>query len=61
MEDHVQDSVMQNMRRYNELHAMSETGQLSQQQFIAEIQKLRWQDSRGIWWTIDPAGTLLDL
>ena len=59
MEDHVQDYVLQNMRRYHDLRARSDAGQLSQQQFIVEIQKLRWQDSHKVWWTIDPAGALL--
>jgi hypothetical protein len=59
MEDHVQNLVTQNLRRFHDLRAKREAGQISQYHFLAEIQKLRWQDGHGVWYTIDPTGTLL--
>lgn len=46
-------------QRYQQLRMMRDTGQLHPQQFMAEVQKLRWQDRQGIWWMIDPNGALL--
>jgi hypothetical protein len=46
-------------QRYQQLRAMREAGQLSPQQFMAELQKLRWQDGSRAWWTINPQGVLL--
>jgi hypothetical protein len=46
-------------QRYQQLRAMRETGRLSPQQFIAELQNLRWQDGSQFWWTIDPEGVSL--
>ena len=47
------------LRRYHDLCATRDAGQISPQQFAAEIGRLRWRDGRGVWWMIDPAGTLL--
>ena len=46
-------------QRYQQLHAMREAGQLSPQQFMDELQKLRWQDGRQVWWTINPEGVFM--
>jgi hypothetical protein len=46
-------------QRYQQLRAMRETGRLSPQQFIAELQNLRWQDGSQFWWTINPEGVFL--
>jgi len=46
----------QYQQRYLQLSSLRGTGQLSPQQFVAEVQKLRWQDSRKIWWTITTEG-----
>ena len=43
-------------QRYQQLRAMREAGQLSPQQFLTELQRLRWQDGRGVWWTINQDG-----
>jgi hypothetical protein len=46
-------------QRYQQLCARREAGQLSPQQFMAEVQKLRWQDGSRVWWTINPQGDFL--
>jgi len=46
-------------QRYQQLRAMRDAGQLSPQQFIAEVQKLRWQDSSRVWWAINTDGAFL--
>lgn len=46
-------------QRYQQLRAMRNAGQLNPQQFIAEVQKLRWQDSRQVWWGINTDGACL--
>jgi len=46
-------------QRYQQLHAKREAGQVSQQQFMAEVQKLRWQDGSRVWWKINPEGDFL--
>lgn len=46
-------------QRYQQLRAMREAGQLNPHQFIAEVQKLRWQDSSRVWWTINTDGVFL--
>jgi hypothetical protein len=46
-------------QRYQQLRGMREEGQLSPQQFLAELQKLRWQDSNLLWWTINPEGVFM--
>jgi hypothetical protein len=46
-------------QKYQQLRAKQETGQLSPQQFITEVQKLRWQDGSQFWWTINPEGVFL--
>lgn len=38
---------------------MRDAGRMSPQQFLAEIQTLRWQDSNGVWWQISAEGALL--
>lgn len=53
------DYFRQFQQRYQQLRAMRDAGQLHPQQFMVEVQKLRWQDRQGIWWMIDPNGTLL--
>lgn len=45
--------------KYRQLRAMRDAGQMSPQQFLAEIQMLRWQDSNGVWWQISVEGALL--
>lgn len=47
------------MQRYHQLCALRAAGQLHPQQFMAEVQQLRWQDARGDWWMIDPNGIVL--
>jgi len=51
--------VSQFQQRYQQLRAMREAGRLSPQQFIAELQNLRWQDGNQFWWTINPDGVFL--
>ena len=46
-------------QRYQKLCAMREAGQLSPQQFMAELNKLRWQDGSRMWWKINPEGVPL--
>jgi len=46
-------------QRYQQLRAMRDAGRLSPQQFMAELQKLRWQDGSRVWWTINPEGVFL--
>ena len=46
-------------QRYQQLCARREAGQLSPQQFMAELQKLRWQDGSRVWWTINPEGVFM--
>lgn len=46
-------------QRYQQLRGMRDAGQLSPQQFMAELQKLRWQDGSRVWWTINPEGVFL--
>jgi hypothetical protein len=46
-------------QRYQQLRGMLQAGQLSQQQFIAEVQNLRWQDANQYWWTITTEGIFL--
>lgn len=45
--------------KYWQLRAMRDAGQMSPQQFLTEIQTLRWQDSTGVWWQISAEGALL--
>lgn len=45
--------------RYQQLRAMRDAGRMSPQQFLAELQTLRWQDSNGVWWQISAEGALL--
>lgn len=45
--------------RYRQVRAMRDAGRVSPQQFLAEIQTLRWQDSNGVWWQISAEGALL--
>ncbi len=47
------------LQQYQHLSAMLAAGKIHPQQFMAEVQKLRWQDAHGIWWMIDPNGALL--
>ncbi len=49
----------QYQQRYQQLCAMRNAGQLTPQQFTAELQKLRWQDSRKVWWMINPEGVFM--
>lgn len=46
-------------QRYLQLRAMRDAGQIPPQQFIVEVQQLRWQDTGGVWWMFDPNGGLL--
>jgi hypothetical protein len=46
-------------QRYQQLRAMREAGQLSLQQFVAELQNMRWQDANQFWWAINPEGVFL--
>lgn len=46
-------------QRYQQLRAMRDAGQLSPQQFISELQKLRWQDGSRVWWAINSDGVFL--
>ena len=46
-------------QRYQQLRVMREAGQLSAQQFMAELNKLRWQAGSRWWWTINPEGVFL--
>jgi len=56
----VMDEILnQFQQRYQQLRAMRDAGQLNPQQFIAEVQKLRWQDSRQVWWGINTDGACL--
>ncbi len=45
--------------KYRQLCAMRNAGQISPQQFLAELQTLRWQDSNQVWWQISAEGALL--
>jgi hypothetical protein len=52
--------VNQFQQRYQQLRTMRDAGQLSPQQFITEVQKLRWQDSSSVvWWSINTEGVFL--
>ena len=51
--------VNQFQQRYQQLRTMRDAGQLSPQQFIAEVQKLCWQDSSSVWWSINTEGVFL--
>lgn len=54
------DSVVHRYyEKYRQLRAMRDAGQMSPQQFLAEIQTLRWQDSNRVWWQISAEGALL--
>jgi len=46
-------------QRYQQLRVLREAGQLSLQQFMAELQKLCWQDGSRVWWTINPEGVFM--
>lgn len=47
------------LQRFEQLRTLRDSGQLPLQQFIAEVQKLHWQDASGAWWMIDPNGQVL--
>lgn len=40
-------------KRYKELRSQYDDGKLSPDNFLAEVQQLRTQDSSGTWWTVD--------
>ncbi|MDX9952904.1 MAG: hypothetical protein RBT75_02365 [Anaerolineae bacterium] len=46
-------------QRFEQLRALRDSGQLPPQQFVAEVQKLHWQDASGAWYMIDPDGRVL--
>lgn len=41
-------------QRYQQLRSQFDTGNISNDQFTAEVQKLRTQDPTGTWWAINP-------
>jgi hypothetical protein len=43
-------------RRYAELRARYQAGQLDPRQFADSVARLRVQDGSGAWWTLDPTG-----
>lgn len=47
------------LQRYEQLRALRDSRRMHPQQFVAEVQKLRWQDAGGAWWMIDPNGLVL--
>ena len=51
--------VNQFQQRYQQLRTMKDAGQLNPPQFIAEVQKLCWQDSSSVWWSINTEGVFL--
>ena len=53
------DLYSQYQQRYQQLRAMRDAGQMHPQQFLSEVQQLRWQDGAGVWRMIDPNGVVL--
>jgi fatty acid desaturase len=47
------DNLEQMRRQYTRLRDQYQAGRLSSQQFRAEVDRLRVQDERGYWWTVD--------
>jgi len=48
------------LNNYQRLRSRYEAGQLSQQAFYAEIQKMQTQDEEGVWWAVEPgSGSLM--
>ena len=45
--------------KYRQLRALRDAGRMSPQQFFAEVQALRWQDSNQVWWQISAEGVLM--
>ena len=46
-------------RRYADLRARRQAGQLDSRQFATAVAQLRVQDAQGVWWTLDPDGRWL--
>jgi len=47
------------LQRFEQLRALRDSGRMHPQQFMAEVQKLRWQDAGGAWWMVDANGLVL--
>lgn len=47
------------LQRFEQLRALRDSGRMHPQQFMAEVQKLRWQDAGGAWWMVDANGVVL--
>lgn len=47
------------LQRFEQLRALRDSGRMHPQQFLAEVQKLRWQDATGAWWMVDANGMVL--
>ena len=47
------------LQRFEQLRGLRDSGRMHPQQFMAEVQKLRWQDASGAWWMVDANGLVL--